>query len=31
MSWNIALVQMDCVAGDTAANLQRSRRARRGG
>ena len=23
MSWTIALVQMDCVAGDTAANLQR--------
>lgn len=23
MSWNIALVQMDCVAGDIAANLQR--------
>jgi predicted amidohydrolase len=23
VSWTIALVQMDCVAGDTAANLQR--------
>ena len=29
MSWTIALVQMDCVAGDVAANLQRLARAGR--